>query len=261
MKKFVLWLWLLALALPLLLLLMSACAARWAWPEILPSTFSLQGIASVFSDSTLSILGSSILLSLTSAALTTLLSLPAARALALLDFPGKTFVRALLLLPVLLPSTAYFIGLQTLFTRIRIIDTVGGVILSHCIVILPYTVWTLTDVTGSLGTRLEEQARTLGASPSAVLRQVTLPLLIPTIFSVTALGFVVSFGQYFLTLMIGGGQVQTFAMIVVPFIQSGDRLHAAAYSLAFVAISALVYGGFSCLMSRHYRCAAEKGIL
>ena len=81
MKKFVLWLWLLALALPLLLLLMSACAARWAWPEILPSTFSLQGLVSVFSDSTLSILGSSILLSLTSAALTTLLSLPAARAL------------------------------------------------------------------------------------------------------------------------------------------------------------------------------------
>ena len=261
MRKLVLWLWSIALALPLLLLLISAGAARWAWPEILPSTFSLQGLVSVFSDSALSVLGSSIVLSLTSAALTTLISLPAARALALLSFPGKNLVRALLLLPVLLPSTAYFIGLQTLFTRMGLIDTPVGVILSHCIVILPYTVWTLTDVTESLGTRLEEQARTLGASPPAVLRHVTLPLLTPAIFSVTALGFVVSFGQYFLTLMIGGGRVQTFAMIVVPFIQSGDRLHAAAYSLAFVAISALVYGGFSCLMSRHYRCAAEKGIL
>lgn len=147
-----------------------------------------------------------------------------------------------------------------MFTRMGLIDTPVGVILSHCIVILPYTVWTLTDVVESLGNGLEEQARTLGASPSAVLRHVTLPLLAPAIFSVTALGFVISFGQYFLTLMIGGGQVQTFAM-VVPFIQSGDRLYAAAYSLAFVAISALVYGGFSCLMSRHYRCAAEKGIL
>lgn len=190
-----------------------------------------------------------------------MISLPAARALALLSFPGKNFVRVLLLLPVLLPSTAYFIGLQTLFTRMGLIDTPVGVILSHCIVILPYTVWTLTDIMASLGIVLEEQARTLGASPSTVLRHVTLPLLTPAIFSVTALGFVISFGQYFLTLMIGGGQVQTFAMIVVPFIQSSDRLHAAAYSLAFVAISALVYGSFSWLMSRHYRCAAEKGIL
>lgn len=131
MRKLVLWLWSIALALPLLLLLISAGAARWAWPEILPSTFSLQGLVSVFSDSALSVLGSSILLSLTSAALTTLISLPAARALALLSFPGKNLVRALLLLPVLLPSTAYFIGLQTLFTRMGLIDTPVGVILSR----------------------------------------------------------------------------------------------------------------------------------
>ena len=110
-----------------------------------------------------------------------------------------------------------------------------------------------------MGKGLEEQARTLGASGPAALWHITLPQLLPALAAVTGLGFVISFGQYFLTLMLGGGRVRTFAMLVVPYIQGGDRQLSAAYSLAFIAICAGVYCLFSRILQKHYREPVSMG--
>ena len=259
MKKLLLFLCGLCILLPLGMLVLYAFAGRWPWPALFPESFSAARLYDTLDGSTLSVLLRSIGSSFLSALLSTLVAAPAARAIACYHFPGKRIIRALLLAPVLLPSTAYFVGLQTLFTRLGIIDTTLAVILSHAIVILPYGVWTLTDVMNSVGLGLEEQARSLGASPFSALATVTLPLLLPALVSVTALGFVISFGQYFLTLMIGGGRVRTFAMLAVPYIQGGDRQISALYSLIFVGISAGIYSLFGGIMARHYKDAAAIG--
>ena len=78
----------------------------------------------------------------------------------------------------------------------------------------------------------------LGAGPLKAFFQVTLPALIPGILSSMSMGFILSSSQYFTTLIIGGGRVKTIALVLVPYIQSGDRALSAIYSLVF-AVSAL----------------------
>jgi putative spermidine/putrescine transport system permease protein len=246
-----LWLCAAAVLLPVALLALYAVCARWPWPAPLPQSLSLRGIQALLNADVRGTLLSSIGYSLGSALLSTLIALPAARAISFYNFAGKRAMRAVLLAPILLPSTAFFIGLQTLFTRLGIINTALGVMLAHIMVILPYPIWTLCDMMQSVGRTMEEQARTLGASPLRAFSAVSMPLLLPACVSVTALGFLISFGQYFLTLMIGGGRVKTFAMLVVPYIQSGDRMLSAAFSFAFILAAGTVYGVMDAVLRKH----------
>ena len=69
----------------------------------------------------------------------------------------------------------------------------------------------------------------------------TLPALLPGILSSMSMGFILSYSQYFTTLMVGGGRVKTIALVLVPYIQSGDRALSSVYSVAFVASALLVF--------------------
>lgn len=120
-------------------------------------------------------------------------------------------------------------------------DTFLGVVLVHLIYALPYTVNIMVDLTESIGERLEIQAQVLGVPPFKAFFYVTLPLLMPGIMSSFSMAYIISFSQYFLTLMIGGGKVKTLAVLMVPFIQSGDRTIASAYALVFVFSTLLVF--------------------
>ena len=69
----------------------------------------------------------------------------------------------------------------------------------------------------------------------------TLPSLLPGILSSVSMGFILSYSQYFTTLMVGGGRVKTIALVLVPYIQSGDRALSSVYSVAFVGSALLVF--------------------
>ena len=56
-----------------------------------------------------------------------------------------------------------------------------------------------------------------------------------------SMGFILSYSQYFTTLMVGGGRVKTIALVLVPYIQSGDRSLSSVYSTAFVGSALLVF--------------------
>ena len=64
----------------------------------------------------------------------------------------------------------------------------------------------------------------------------------PVMLSAFSMSFIVSFSQYFLTLMIGGGSVRTFAVVMVPYLTSGERNFASVYSLIFLTIMTIVFG-------------------
>ena len=84
-------------------------------------------------------------------------------------------------------------------------------------------------------------AMVLGASPHRAFFETTLPGLLPGVLSSVSMGFVLSYSQYFTTLMVGGGRVKTIALVLVPYIQSGDRALSAVYSVAFVGSALAVF--------------------
>lgn len=214
---------------------------RWPWPDLQAQSFSTHSFQSLFKGENLSILGYSLVFSLLAGILACLFSLPVARFLAYRKSKFNNFLRLLFALPLLIPSTAYYIGLDGLFLQLGLADTEFAVMLGHIITILPYTVFTLSAVWKGFAGYYSEAAASLGAKPWQIMRRVDLPLLAPSIMSVIGLGFNISFGQYFLTLMLGGGRVKTFALVLIPYMESANRRLSAAASLVFIFICGSIY--------------------
>lgn len=242
----------LCITLPLITILIWAFTERWAWPSLIPQTFSLRAVSSVFRRSTelARLFTSSVLISLAVALLSVLVGAMTARALVCYKFPGKKLFYFLSLLPFLVPGTVFAMGIQITFLRVGLGSTVQGVIIVHLICSLPYAVRLIEDGTRAVGTGLEEQARVLGAGPFQAFFQVTLPNLAPVLLSSFSMAYIVSFSQYFLTLIIGGGSVKTFAVVMVPYLTSGDRNFASVYSLIFLAVTIVIFGVFEWLVGR-----------
>ena len=241
---------LLCILIPVAVMVIWSVTERWPWPLLLPESFSLRTVKELlFGSAKLPrILSSSILLGLVVAALATITGILTARATELYDFPGKKLVHLASFLPLLVPGTVFAMGIQITLIRLGLSDTIAGVVIVHLIVAVPYCITIMTDVTRTVGKKLEEQAMVLGADPYRAFFLVTLPSLLPGILASMSMGFILSYSQYFTTLMVGGGRVKTIALVLIPYIQSGDRALSAVYSVAFVGSALLVFFVFESII-------------
>ena len=203
--------------LPLVVIVIWSVTGRWPWPDLLPESWTLRTLEELFFGSAKlpQLLGSSIALGGAVALLATVISILTARATEFFEFPGKGIIRFSGMLPLLVPGTVFAMGIQLVMLRLGLSDTVAGVVLVHLVCALPYCIAIMGDVTRAVGVRLEEQAQVLGASPMRSFFAVTLPALIPGILSSMSMGFILSYSQYFTTLMVGGGRVKTIALVLV----------------------------------------------
>ena len=241
--KAVLMLTAVCILLPMLVIAVWSVTARWPWPNLLPESWTIRTLEElIFGSARLpQLLGSSISLAAAVAGLATVISILTARATEFYDFPGKGLIRFSGMLPLLVPGTVFALGIQLVMLKLGLADKIAGVVLVHLVCALPYCIAIMGDVTRAVGIRLEEQAQVLGASPIRAFFAVTLPSLLTGILSSMSMGFILSYSQYFTTLMVGGGRVKTIALVLVPYIQSGDRALASAYSVAFVGSAMIVF--------------------
>ena len=215
---------------------------RWFFPSLLPTEWSTESWQYVFTDS--SRVGEGLLNSLNIALVTSFLAilvgLPAARAIALYNFRGKVLIEWLIMVPILVPTLVVTMGIHIMFIRYRLTDSFIGVVLIHLIPCIPYMVLVMSSVFANYGTALEETARTLGANRVQTFWYVTLPGIFPGLLVATMFTFLISWGQYVTTLLIGGGRIITLPLVLFPFISSPDHATAAAISLVFVAPAVFV---------------------
>lgn len=221
---------------PIAVLVLWSFVNIWPWPKVFPDNFGIRGFKYIFNplNNSLKILFFSIFLSSVVTFITLLMSIPAAKALGVYKFKGKSFLKILILAPIIVPPIAVAMGIHFVFIKMGLANTFIGVVLVHLIPCLPYGIRILTNVFEIIGESMEMQARVLGASPFQAFIKITLPLIAPGLISAATLVFIVSFSQYFLTFLIGGGQIVTFSMLMFPYIQSGDRMMASSYSIIFI---------------------------
>jgi putative spermidine/putrescine transport system permease protein len=115
-----------------------------------------------------------------------------------------------------------------------------GVIFVHLVPVTPYMVLIMSSTFANYDTDYEDQARSLGARPSQVLRHIMLPTIWPGLMVGSLFAFIISWSQYLLTLLIGGGQVITLPVLLFSFANSGDNAITAALSLVFIAPAILI---------------------
>ena len=195
---------------------------QWFPPALLPQVFGLRGFREVARSGALSAAGASLGVASSTAILALLLAYPAGRALGLGPFRGRATLQTWLLLPALFPPTAAALGLHSGFIHLGLADTVGGVVLAHLVPALPYAVAVLTATFASFDIRYEEVSRNLGAGALRVFFTVTLPLTWPGLLVATLFAFLVSWSQYVLTLVVGGGVVITLPVLLFGLASGGD---------------------------------------
>ena len=226
---------------PLLPLVVWSFAHRWFFPDLLPAEWSWRAWRYVFAPG--SRVGTALLYSGATAlavmVISLLIGIPAGRALALHNFRGKTAVTFLILAPAIMPVIAVVMGIHVAFIRLGLADSLPGLILSHLIPVTPYVVLILASVFANYNPDYEGQARTLGARPYQVVLHVMLPAIKPGIIVAGMFAFIISWSQYLLNLLIGGGRILTMPVLLFTFANSGDNALTAALSLVFIAPAVL----------------------
>ncbi len=191
--------------------------------------------------------------------LTLLIGLPAAYLFSHYRFKGREFMRVAATLPFILPTVVVaaafnaLIGprgwlnllLMQLFNLsqppIAIQNSLAAILLALVFYNVSVVIRVVSAAWEGLDVRLENAARTLGASPAKVLKEITLPLLRPSILSAFLLVFLFDFTSFGVILMMGGPQFTTLEVEI--YIQTMQFLNlplAGLLSLIQLAFSMLI---------------------
>ncbi|MCW2901951.1 MAG: transporter ATPase/permease [Streptosporangiaceae bacterium] len=187
-------------------------------------------------------------------ALSLLFGVPLAWLLARVDFPGKSLVRSIVLLPLVLPPVVGGVALLLAFGRhgllgppleamgVRLGFSTAGATLAGAFVALPFLTLTVEGALQGLDRRHEEVAATLGSGPTRVFRTVTVPLIAPAIASGAALAWARALGEFGATITFAGnvaGRTQTLPLAVYLLLHE-DQDAAVAVSMLLLAVSVSV---------------------
>lgn len=118
-------------------------------------------------------------------------------------------IRVLMLLPLIIPSIVYAIGLYRYFGPLGLLDRFLGVVIAHGVTGIPYVVITVSTALAAFDPRLEQAARGMGASLSQTLRWVILPRISTGIFSGAIFAFIHSWDELVMVLFIASRNVFT----------------------------------------------------
>jgi putative spermidine/putrescine transport system permease protein len=231
-------------ALPFVPLFLWAFAGEWRFPDLLPTEWSPRGISYLLEPGG-RVLGAtlnSLLIGVSVALASVVVGMPAGMALGGYEWRMKGAVIFFILLPILVPPLASTMGIHLTFIRLGLADTMLGVFLVHLVATVPYTAIILTSIFAERTGELEEAARTLGAGPWQAFRYVTLPDLAPGVAVAGLFAFLISWGQYILTVLIGGGNVVTLPMLLFSAASGNDPVVTSALAIVFAlpAVLALV---------------------
>jgi len=226
---------------------LAAIVLRVDWPRFVPL---------VTSDSAQAALLLSLRTSTTATLLCVVVGVPMALVLARTSFRGQRLVRALVLLPLVLPPVVGGIALLYTFGRrgllgsslsaigIDIAFSTTAVVLAQAFVALPFLVLSLEGALRSVGTRYEAVGATLGAGRWTVLRRITFPLVLPALLSGAVLSFARALGEFGATLTFAGsleGTTRTLPLEI--YLQrETDPDAAVALSLILVVVAIAVVG-------------------
>ncbi len=230
-----------------LLLPMAALLIRTPWDEF---------FGQLTSPAILDALRLSLVTSLSALVVVFLLGVPLAWALARVEFPGRSVVRALVIVPLVLPPVVAGVALLSAFGRrgllgepldqafgITIPFTTTAVVIAHAFVALPFFVLSLEGALRSTNREYDVVAATLGASRWTIFRTVSLPLARSGLLAGLVLAWARALGEFGATITFAGnypGTTRTLPNAIYTALQvSPDAALVISVILMFVSVGVL----------------------
>lgn len=230
--------------LPIVPMIIQSFSRQWFYPDILPPALDLRAWRYIFTPEArvLQATWNSLVIAVTVTLLCVLIGVPAGRGLASVAPRPRRRAEFLFLAPVIVPSLAVAIGLHVAFIKVGLGDRMFGVITAHLLPTLPYMVLVMSSTFTHADLELESQARTLGSGPIRAFLLVGVPSAMPGIVTGGLFVFLISWSQYALTLLIGGGRVLTLPLVLFAFASAGDASLTAALAIVFLAPAIVILG-------------------
>jgi spermidine/putrescine transport system permease protein len=146
----------------------------------------------------------SLIISVTTAVVSTILGICAARASTRYEFPFKAPSMGLIMLPLVLPEIILAVSLLVVLLAIGLPLSIFSVILGHVLVCTPFAIAILTSAFQSLDKSLEEAAIDLGETEASTFRLIVLPLVMPGIISSLLISFTISLDEFIISFFLSG---------------------------------------------------------
>jgi trehalose/maltose transport system permease protein len=142
----------------------------------------------------------SVLVAVSTVALSLTLAVAAAYALGRIHFRGRTLLLLTILAVSMFPQIAVLSGMFELINRLGLYNNLLALTLSYMIFTLPFTVWVLTTFMKELPREVEEAAIVDGASPWTIIVKVFLPLMGPALATTGLLAFIAAWNEFLFAL-------------------------------------------------------------
>lgn len=208
----------------------------WPFPQLWPSVWTLDAWGQVLGSA--STVWTTLGLAAATASLCLLWSV------AWLEWAPRRWQQALKpwwLLPLILPSVLWVVGLYSLALHWRLEGQWLGLLLAHSVMVLPYALLALEPAYLAVDPRQAAVVASLGHGRWVYLTRIRWPLLKSAIASAWAVGFAVSVAQYLPTLYVGAGRFATVTTEAVTLAAGGQRSLMSAYAVLQMLLPLLAF--------------------
>jgi len=163
-------------------------------------------------------LANSAIVALGSTALSLLVGVPAAYALARLPIPLREFWASLILFTRMVPAVALVVPMFVLFGKLELLGTYTALILAHTTFNLPIVIWMMRSFFEELPPDLEEAALVDGTGRLGAFVRIAVPLTSPGLAASAILCLLFSWNEFLFALVLSGRHTQTVPIGVASFI-------------------------------------------
>ncbi len=189
----------------------------------------------------------STVIAVASAALATLIGTLCAIGLWRISNRFSELIRAVLLLPLIIPPIISAMAFYRLWIPLRLLDTYAGLILAHTILAAPMVLITVSASLANFDPKLEQASRNLGASMRTTLWRVILPSIRPGIYAGAVFSFILSWDEIVVALFISKFSVYTLPRRMWNGIRENTDPTVAAAAVVLIAITLIAFTVYAAL--------------
>jgi putative spermidine/putrescine transport system permease protein len=173
-------------------------------------------------------------------AVSVLLGVAAALALARRTGAWARFVDSLFMSPLMLPTLALGLALLVLFNLAGTGLSLATLVIGHIAITTPYVLRTTIASLAQMDPQLLESARSLGARPLFAFRTITLPMIAPGIAAGAFIAFMSSFDNVAISLFLSDARSEVLPIRLWHIIEANLDVRAAAASGVLIALTILL---------------------
>ena len=133
--------------------------------------------------------------------ITLIFAIPAAYAVARLNFFGKTFLSTSILIIYMFPAIVLVIPLYTVFSQLGLRNSVEGLLIVYTATTLPVAIYMLQGYFKSIPKEIEDAGLMDGQNWFGIILKIIIPLSLPAIASVALYVFMIAWNEFLFSLM------------------------------------------------------------